>query len=558
MDRRSTLSTLMGRKPKKSQPNLTSPINNKSLTAYSGDWNFDQANHLLRRTMFGPKKEEIEQAVELGLSGTIELLFQEREMPSPPLNFNSDIDPEVPIGETWVNAIYTRGDTMNMIRGYRDRSLRAWTIGTLINSEMSIREKMTLFWHNHFVVQFSIVRDPIFIYNYISLLRENALGNFKDLVKKVTIDPAMLRYLNGRQNTKNNPNENYARELLELFTIGKGELAGPGDYSTFTEDDVIECAKILTGWRDFGYLTANAENPSNSAYIRNRHDLGSKQLSHRFNNAILENADGEEYAQLIDLVFQQTEVARFISRKLYRWFVFSVIDDKVEQNIIEPMAQLLIDNNFEINPVLQTLLSSEHFFEANLTGPMIKNPLDFVIGIFRQFEIKIDEELRRKYSAWNAINRAFENLQMVYFEPPDVAGWKAFYQAPGFYRIWISSATLGPRMTQTTTLATQGAKVAGRDIIIDVLAFADKIENSTDPNLLIDEFVKVLFPQSISQNQKDALKEALIPGLPDFEWTVEYGDYLANPEDEDLKSGAENRLRALIQAMLIMPEYYLS
>ena len=144
------------------------------------------------------------------------------------------------------------------------------------------------------------------------------------------------------------------------------------------------------------------------------------------------------------------------------------------------------------------------------------------------------------------------------FEPPDVAGWKAFYQEPGFYQIWISASTLSPRMDFTNAFALKGIRVAGRDIIIDALTFAEKIENGTDPNVLINEFIKILFPQPITQSQKDALKEALIPGLPDFEWTVEYGDYLANPTDEDLKSGAENRLRALIQAMLVMPEYYLS
>lgn len=557
MNRRATLKKLFAPTITENTSEVTQQAQ-YSLERYSDNWNFETAAHLLRRAMFGPTKTEIEEAVNLGLEGTLNKLFEEQAMPAPPLNYNSEIDPQVAIGETWVNAIYTRGETMSMIRGYRQRSLVAWTMGNLINSGMSIREKMTLFWHNHFVVQFSIVRDPIFIYNYISLLRENATGNFKELVKKVTIDPAMLRYLNGNQNTRNRPNENYARELLELFTIGKGDLAGPGDYTTYTEDDVIAVAKILTGWRDFGHLTANQENVPQARFIRNRHDLTSKQLSHRFNNAIVENADESEYENLIDLIFEQQEVARYISRKLYRWFVYYIIDDKVEQGIIEPMSQILVENNFEIAPVLRALLSSQHFFDAQLMGPMIKHPLDFVIGLFRQFEVSISNDLRRQYVTWNTIAQFMPNLQMAYFEPPDVAGWKAFYQAPGFYQIWISSATLGPRMDITNLLSIQGRRIAGRAIIIDVLAFAAQIENAIDPNILIDGFAKILFPQPISSSQKDSLKEILIPGLPDFEWTVEYGDYLVNPEDEDLKSGAENRLRALVQAMLVMPEYYLS
>ena len=415
MDRRATLSTLIGRKATKT-PTFTPPLQpHYTLEAYTGEWNFEQAAHLLRRSMFGPTKEEIEQAVELGLSGTLDLLFQENPMPSPPVNFNADFDPEVAVGETWVDAIYTRGDSFNMIRGSRNRSLLAWTMGTLLNSTISIREKMTLFWHNHFVVQNSVVRDPKFLYNYISLLRENAMGNFKELVKKISIDPAMLRYLNGTENTKNNPNENYARELMELFTMGKGDLAGPGDYTTFTEDDVIAAAKILTGWRAFGYLSANADNPPSARFIRSRHDLGSKQLSHRFNNAVIDNADEKEFENFIDLIFQQEVVARFICRKLYRWFVYYVVDDTVEQSIIEPMAQLLVDNNFEIAPVLKTFLSSQHFFDANLIGPMIKHPLDFVVGLFRQFQIPLSEDLRRQYAAWSGIVRFMPNLQMSYF-----------------------------------------------------------------------------------------------------------------------------------------------
>jgi uncharacterized protein (DUF1800 family) len=556
MDRRTSLNALLGRaSAKKAAP--TPPKAHYTFTPYNGDWNYDKAAHLLRRTLFGPTKAEIEEAVQLGLAGTLDRLFQASELPTPPLNYFSEID-SVPIGSTWINTAFPRGETKNKVRGARMRSLTAWTTGLLINSQFSIREKMTLFWHNHFVVQGSIVRDPILLYNYISILRENATGNFKDLVKKISIEPAMLRYLNGNQNTRNKPNENYARELLELFTLGKGALAGPGDYTTFTEDDVIAIAKVLTGWRDFGYLSINPENPPSARFIRSRHDVSTKQLSHRFGNAQIENANELEYENLIDLIFEREEAATFICKKLYRWLMYYEIDEQVEQQIIAPMAQLLIENNFEIAPVLKAFLGSQHFYEADLIGPMIKHPLDFVIGMFRQLEINTGNSEPRNYAVWNAIRRFMPNLQMAYFEPPDVAGWKAFYQAPGYYQIWISSATLGPRMELTNQLSTQGIRVKGQRISIDGLALAAQIENSTDPNELINGLAKLLFPQEITQGQKDALKEVLIPGLPDFEWTVEYGDYLANPADNDLKTGAENRLKALLQAMLVMPEFYLS
>ena len=141
----------------------------------------------------------------------------------------------------------TRGFLVN-----RTNSLKAWNFNTLVESGVNIREKLVLFWHNHFAIQISVARDPNFAYHYSKLLRDSSLGNFKDLVGKITIDSWMLDYLNGHTNRLNSPNENYARELFELFTIGKGDLAGPGDYTTFTETDVVEAAKVLTGWRYFG------------------------------------------------------------------------------------------------------------------------------------------------------------------------------------------------------------------------------------------------------------------------------------------------------------------
>ena len=552
MNSRTTISSMLGRKSTTASPVVSTKQASLSLEPYTGNWNFEQAAHLLRRAMFGPKKEEIEQAIELGLAGTIDLLFQEQAMPEPPVNYNFPDDPLVPIGEPWIGKILTEGEDFlkQKIRSHRQSSLYAWTMNQLIASEMSIREKMTLFWHNHFVVQRTVVGDPNYLYNYITLLRENATGNFKELVRNITVDKAMLWYLNGFQNNKNNPNENYARELLELFTIGKGDLAAPGDYTTYTEDDVIEVAKVLTGWRVFDYNTVNPEAIREVVFQANIHDTGQKQLSHRFDNAVLPDAGEDEYKQLIDLIFQKVEVAQFISRKLYRWFIYSDIDASIEQAIIEPMAQLLIDNDFETAPVVKALLSSQHFYDAQLIGPMIKNPLDFVVGLYRQFDIKLVGDLEQNYTKLLRLHRSMDIHQMSYFEPPNVAGWSAYYQAPSFYQTWISSATLVPRMQLTDALA---------GFQIDVLTFAAKIENGTDPNTLIDEFAKILFPQPITDNQKTALKENLIPGLPDFEWTVEYGNYLAEPTIvNNLITGVERRLRALVKAMLAMSEYYLS
>ncbi|GAB4255270.1 MAG: hypothetical protein Kow0027_21900 [Saprospiraceae bacterium] len=554
MDRRTTLATLLGQKTETAAP----PVVSSGLTPYTGSFEFQQASHLLRRTTFGPNYEMIKKAVNAGLDATLAELLADNPLPEPPLNYDFEEDPLVPVGETWVNATYPTGSLKSMVRNYRSRSLRAWTFKQMIEEGTSIRETMTLFWHNHYVT--GDINDPNFEYRYITLLRENALGNFRELTKKVTIDPAMLRYLNGNQNIAAAPNENYARELLELFTIGKGPLVGPGDYTNYTEQDVIQMARVLTGWRDRGYNSSNPDQPVDVEFRYNQHDQLPKLLSPRFDNAIINDMADQEYAYLVDLIFTKNECARFISRKLYRWFVYYVIDDNVEQNVIEPLAQIIIDNDYEIKPALDALLRSEHFFDMLSMGPMIKHPIDFMISALRNTNFSLSQfNLDQEYTIlWNIFRLNSEGMQMVYFTPPSVAGWKAWYQEPSFYRTWINSATLNVRQNYTARIANSGYTGAGGVAKLDVLSFVASLDDPFDPNSLISEIASILFPQPISQEQKDALKGVLIPGLPDFEWTVEYSDYVNNPGDPNLEAAVEDKLRNLLTAMLSMPEFYLS
>ena len=446
-----------------------------SINKYSGPWGREQVTHLLRRTTYGSTIDEIENATTMTMDQVIDILLEERPMPDPPINYYFEEDPFVPVGDTWVDKPYVRANPM--LIASRRRSLAGWTISNLINGGMNIREKMTLFWSNHFVTQGSVLNDPNFIYYNNNLLRSYSLGNFRRFVKAVTINPAMLRYLNGNQNSAISPNENYARELFELFTIGKGELAGPGDYTTFTEQDVTEASKILTGWRDTGYYY-NDEQPAGSRYISFRHDKTTKQLSHRFNNAVIENEEGSEYSTLINIILEQEEVSRYICRKLYRWFVFYKIDETIENEIIEPLAQIFRDNDYEIKPVLRALLSSDHFYNICSIGPMIKNPIDFIINMFVQFEIPFPNDILRAYNIYARLAGVFEGFGMNYYEPPNVAGWKAYYQEPLFYRTWITAATLPLRQGIVNAIVSGRAEVEDSVITMDTLDLISKIPNA--------------------------------------------------------------------------------
>ena len=548
MNRRDSLSVLFGKRKKNASKTIAplAPVTG-AFIAYSGTWGFEQAAHLLRRTTFGPTFAEINQSVADGLDETINLLFQDQPLPDPPIIYNFQNDPLVAQGETWINDMET--PDINGLRGARRRSMRAWTYMNMLHEGVNIREKMTLFWHNHFVV--ASTNDPRFVFTYINFLRENALGNFKELVEGITIDPSMLQYLNGTQNSKNAPNENFSRELLELFTIGKGPAAGPGDYTNYTENDVVELAKALTGWRFF-----DVDNPTlvQSAFIPNRHDTSDKQLSHRFNNIIITDQGENEYKAVIDVVFQQNEVARFICRKLYRYFVHEDLNSEVEANIIEPMAQMLIADNYNIKPTLRALLSSEHFFDLSIRGCMVNHPIDFLFKMIKSVGFDLPTDMIDEYKIFNKIFVDMAYLEMVIYNHPNVAGWKAYYQAPQFYKLWISAVSLPIRMLFSDNLIA-GAVLSGVEVKLNVLDFAASLNNPFNPNDLINEIANVLFAQPITQPQLIALKEILIPGLPDFEWNDEYSAYVSG--DASLETAIENKLKALIGTMMKMPEFYL-
>ncbi len=556
MDRRATLNTMLG-KSKKSQKAVKSATVVTGLDPYTGPWDYELAAHLLRRTMYGPTNGQIKNAVQNGMTATVAQLFNVGPLPEEPINYYFEDDPNVAVGASWVGQIYDQTN-ISMIRTSRNRSLRAWTAKQFYEEGVSIREKMTLFWHNHFVT--SDINDPNFRYNYINRIRTNALGNFRDFVKEMTIDPSMLRYLNGRQNTGNAPNENYARELLELFTIGKGPIAGPGDYTNYTEDDVVAIAKVLTGWRDRGFNNQDAAVEIGAYFTESRHDTNDKQLSARFDNIIIPNAGEAEYANLIDIIFQKEEVAYFICRKLYRWFVFFEISDEVEINVIDPMAQLLIANDYEIASVIEALISSQHFYDELNRSCMIKNPWDFVFGVIKETEIQIPtDNLIDYYNTLRLLFNTPRDLQMEYYNAPSVAGWTAYYQEPSFYQLWISSVTLPERMRIIEGFLNQGVVIQGADnAVVDFLGIINALDNPFEINPMIDELVQLFFPKDISQNQKDYLKEILIPGLPDFEWNVEYSEYASDPTNDNLANSINNKIKNLFAAMLTMPEYQLS
>lgn len=248
------------------------------LTPYSGPWTFQQAGHLLRRATFAPLKSEIDEAVALGLDNTLSALFAGGPLPTPPVYYDYEGHPDAGIGDSWVDI--PLGDDATADGNARRRSLEAWWMLSSADSGLNIREKMCFFWHNHFGM--SGVGDAKSTYQFLTKYRELATGDFRQLIKDMTVNPYMLRFLNGETSTARNPNENFAREILELFAIGKGPQTGPGDYTNYTELDVVELAKAFTGWRTRNFNSRTPGAVIESYFTASRHDSSTKTLSHRF------------------------------------------------------------------------------------------------------------------------------------------------------------------------------------------------------------------------------------------------------------------------------------
>jgi uncharacterized protein (DUF1800 family) len=473
--------------------------------------------------------------------------------PSLPLLYATATAETTPVGSTWINA------TTNDNSGGRYASLKAWWVSLMLNQSISIREKMVFFWHNHFVTATGTVGDPRYSYRYLALLRSYALGNFKDMARQISIDGAMLIYLNGYRNSKSAPDENYARELQELFTIGKGPQVGPGDYTNYTEDDVRAAARVLTGWR----LLANPDGSigsTTSTFNVNFHDTTNKTFSYRYaNTVIVGSADGlAELNGMLDMIFAQPETARFICRKLYRWFVYYIIDAWTESNIIEPLAATLRANNYNILPVLNQLLKSAHFFDMANIGCVIKNPLDLVAGLCRQYGLSFPTtDVPTQYNLWNSLVNQASVFQQSIGDPPDVSGWHAYYQEPEYYELWINSDTLPKRSAWTSRMLTSGISSGSARVIIDPMAFVNTLSDPSDPNVIVNETAQFLFPIPITPSQQTFLKGVLIPGLPDYEWTAEWTIYLADPTNPTKLAAVKSKLQSMISFMMTMPEYQL-
>lgn len=420
------------------------PLETKSndLTPYSGTWSDIQIRHALRRAMFGVPIDQFEEAKALGSMAALIDKLIDPSAPLPPktmpyvdeLLIPSRTEPQI--------------DKINKNRKERARILQvqSWWFELMLKERLSIREKITLMWHNHFVVSAENVQFAGLMYTYLDTLRRNSLGNVKQMAHEITVDPAMLIYLNGNQsyygknpqgkNVGNQVNENYARELMELFTLGiLDPVTGEPNY---TEEDIQQAAQALSGWQ------FSITPPFKGVLMPQSHNNGDKTFFGQTGN-------WNEY-DIVEMIFAKKggfNAAYFLCEKIYTTFVYYVPNKEV----VSAMAQVMIQSNWEIAPVLKALFMSDHFYDENVIGAQLKSACEFITGVVHDFALKMpafnpqDPPIRgtdqNGQNQFTDLNPTHSNLTLVYMgaglgqtllEPPNVKGWPNGHS-------WISTGT---------------------------------------------------------------------------------------------------------------------
>ncbi|HRD57191.1 MAG TPA: DUF1800 domain-containing protein [Ferruginibacter sp.] len=367
--------------------------------------------HLLWRAAFGPMAENTAALDELSQNKLWELLLKtSSKKPQKIAVANNLVDGLVEgVKDLSMQSQLSKEQKGRMKRQQSRADLKNMNLlwmDQMINSQAQLREKMSLFWHNHFSCR---VVNSFFQQELLHVIRTNALGNFGQMLKEVSRCPSMLQFLNNQQNKKGRPNENFAREVMELFTMGRGN---------YTEQDIKEAARAFTGW---GF---NAQ--GEFVFRKNQHDNDNKTVLGKTGNF-----DGDD---ILNILLEQPQTAVYITKKLYRYLVNEQTDDKN----IQWLAQRFYDNNYDITKLLTDIFTSDWFYAEKNIGNKIKSPIDLMVGI-RRF---LPMELERDES-----QLLFQKiLGQILFYPPNVAGW------PGG-RTWIDSSTLMVRLQLPQVLA---------------------------------------------------------------------------------------------------------
>ncbi len=443
-------------------------------------WSLKWAGHLLRRATFGASWGDLQEAMLVRPSRTIDRLMS---------------------GERDWERFYKRLDIKLIIdppTGDRElASLQAQWVYRMLNTPHPLLEKMTLFWHNHFATSIAKVGRADLMQKQNDLIRRHALGKFGPFLLEMSKDPAMLIWLDSNSNVKGKPNENYAREVMELFSLGVGN---------YTEKDIREAARAFTGWH-----TDGSEFKFNPA----AHDDGEK--------TVLDQTGNWDGGDIVRILLQQPAAARFLVRKLYRLLISET--DSPPDMLIEPLAEQLRQSEYDIGAVVGTMLRSRLFFSDYAYRQRIKSPVEFVLGLVRNLE-RWDG-----LAAFTDVVSMLDGLGQVLYAPPSVKGWDGG-------KAWLNSATHVARHNVGWYW------VGGEDQRFKGVANPHQLvkkhlRNDKDYEEQVTFFLELLLQGDVREGVKDKLLGFLAKGQPSDGALVK-------------------RLREMVHMILLMPEYQLA
>lgn len=537
-----------------------------SLDQYNGTLGKEKAAHLLRRATYRATSSNIEYFKSRTASQAVDEIVSIQ-----PLSIMGPVDYQDPSKSFIETKNFPADPGEWILRHY----VKSWWIDEALKDD-SISHKMEFFLHSNFVASNNSM-DPFEYHDYLKLNRHFALGSIKELAKRMSVNIVMMYYLDGNDNHKDAPNENYGREFLELFSIGKGPQEGPGNYTYYTEEDVQAAARVFTGWRtwDEERVIYNTEIGVLEAFPANyAHDKDDKVFSSAFGNQTITGQEEEEnFFQEIDdfveMVFAQIATARNICRKLYRYFVSSSITPEIESDIIEPLADTLFANDYVLEPAIKQLLKSQHFFDADDTvqgdeiiGSMLKSPIDLLAHTLNFFDTPIPDRYSdyenhyRRFYLQTVQDNLFEKASFKIFEPPSVAGYAALYQEPLFYKLRMTSNTIVARyklpeiVLQGKNLLTWGGPSGAS--AFDIINFIDSSSAISDPSSasgIVSDLTNYLFPKSPSSERMSYfLNDVFLQDLPEMDWYIDWLTYKGNGDESLVKSPLERLFIALISS----------
>lgn len=449
-----------------------------------------QVSHLMRRAGFGATPAELDRYSATGFDALVTHLLDFNEHSTEP-----DLEQAI-----------THDVTLNQNQKRNSVGAGAIWLYRMANTAYPLREKMTLFWHGHFATAISKVRSPELMVRQNDLFRKLALGNFRDMLRQVSRDPAMMIWLDTVRNRKAQANENYARELMELFTMGIGN---------YTEQDVKQGARAFTGWTLAGY-NGKDTNPADIKFAFNarQHDDGSKVFLGKTGNW---NGD-----DVLDIILEQPATARFIARKLIVFFVTDTPSDAY----IDRMATVFRNSNYDTRALVEAILRSPEFLDEANYRAQLKMPVEFAVSTVRLLSVKVP---------WAQLATVCRQLGQELYNPPNVAGW------PGG-RNWVSTALLLNRFNFANQLATGVGQskqmyTDPRKMLLDANSTATTVDG-------VDYFTRLLLDGKLSDQARAAITKYATSGT---------GSGSVNPQSRD----SDVKMRGLLHLVMTMPEYQL-